>query len=327
MPTVDVVIVNYNAGAWLGRVVSALHAQTFRDFRAIIIDNGSTDGSLDGLPEGPTSIEVLRTGANLGFAAGNNLAIRNWAKAEWLLLLNPDAFPRFDCLERLMAAARSHPEYRFFGCRMLDGRDPTKLDGVGDVYHVSGLVWREGHGCADGPAYDASGEIFAPCAAAALYRTRDVLDAGLFDEDFFCYVEDVDLGFRLRLYGVRCVYVPDAVVEHVGSGIAGTHSDFQLYHGHRNLVWTYVKNMPGWLFWFYLPSHLLLNFASLIAFTLGGKGGPLWRAKRDAVKGLRRAWTKRREIQQRRVSRLRDLRRAMRGGLIRKPCRERGPVA
>jgi GT2 family glycosyltransferase len=114
--------------------------------------------------------------------------------------------------------------------------------------------------------------------------------------------------------------VPTAVVEHVGSAVVGTRSDFQLYHGHRNLAWAYVKNMPGWLFWLYLPYHLILNLYSLIAFSLRGQGNSLWRAKRDAVMGLGRVWAKRREIQARRVAAPSDLRRVMRGGLIRKPC-------
>ena len=247
-PLADVVIVNYNGGAYLERTLATLHAQTLRDFRIIVVDNGSTDGSVDSLPTGPMETVIVRVGRNLGFAAGNNLAIREHVRAEWLVLLNPDAFPRPDWLERFIDAARANPDYSFFGCRMLDANDPTRLDGVGDVYHVSGLPWRDGHGCPDGPAYDASCEIFAPCAAAALYRTRDVVEAGAFDEDFFCYTEDVDLGFRLRLLGHRCLYVPTAVVEHVGSGITGVRSDFQLYHGHRNLAWTYLKNMPGLAF-------------------------------------------------------------------------------
>ena len=322
MPLVDVVIVNYNAGPMLARTIAALHRQTLREFRVVIIDNGSTDDSLERLPAGPAPVEIVRAGANLGFAAGNNLALRRYVGAEWVALLNPDAFPRPDWLSKLLAAAREYPAFKFFGSKLVDAGDPARLDGVGDVYHVSGLFWRDGHGCACSAAYGAPEEVFSPCAAAALYRTQEVIEAGGFDEDFFCYAEDVDLGFRLRLYGHRCLYVPDAVVEHVGSAIAGTRSDFQLYHGHRNLMWTYVKNMPGRLFWVYLPYHVVLNLYSLIAFTIRGQGKPLWRAKRDAVKGLRHFWAKRREIQARRVSAPNDLRRVMRGGLIRKPCRK-----
>jgi GT2 family glycosyltransferase len=321
MPLLDVVIVNYNAGPWLARVVASLHVQTFTDFRVVIVDNGSTDDSLGQLPQGPIAVKVVRAGKNLGFAAANNLAIREHVKAQWLVLLNPDAFPRPDWLEKLLAAAHAHPEFRFFGCRMLDASDPSKLDGVGDIYHVSGLHWRDGHHCPDSPAYLEPGEIFAPCAAAAMYRTKDIVDAGLLDEDFFCYAEDVDLGFRLRLLGHRCLFVPDAVIEHIGSGITGRLSDFSLYHGHRNLIWVYVKNMPGWLFWAYLPYHLLLNLYSLFIFTLRGRGGPLWNAKRDGVRYLGREWRKRRKIQARRVVSVHDLRRQMRGGLIVKRCR------
>ncbi len=320
MPLVDVVIVNYNGGPYLRRAVAALQAQTFRDFRIIVVDNASSDDSLEALPADPTPLEVVRATANLGFAGGNNLAIRDHVEAEWLALLNPDAFPRPDWLERLVAAAERHREFAFFGCRMVDATDPTRLDGVGDAYHVSGMHWRDGHGCADGPAYDLPEEIFGPCAAAALYRTADVRRVGAFDEDFFCYAEDVDLAFRLRLDGLRCRYVPDAVVEHMGSGIVGFRSDFARYHAHRNLVWAYVKNMPGALFWLYLPYHLLLNVATLALFTLQGRW-VVWRAKRDALLGLAACWHKRRAVQQARRVPPAAVRAVLRGGLPRRACR------
>jgi GT2 family glycosyltransferase len=145
-------------------------------------------------------------------------------------------------------------------------------------------------------------EVFAPCAAAALYRRSTVVDVGGFDEKFFCYVEDVDLGFRLRLAGHRCLYVPQAVATHVGSAATGKKSDFCVYHGHRNLVWTFVKNMPGILFWLLLPLHVLLNLLTIAWFALGGRGGVIWRAKRDALLGLPKMWRKRQCIQKARVA-------------------------
>lgn len=323
MALVDVVVVNYNAGAYLARAVTALQKQTLRDFRIVIVDNGSTDGSLERLPAGAIPVEVVRAGRNLGFAAGNNLALRRHCTAEWLALLNPDAFPHDNWLERLLAAAERNPEYSLFGSKMLSASDNDLLDGAGDNYHVSGLHWREGHGCPAAGAYRRPREIFAPCAAAALYRLRDVRDAGGFDEDFFCYAEDVDLGFRLRLYGHRCLYVPEAVVEHVGSGLTGTHSDFTLYHAHRNLVWAYAKNMPGWLFWVYLPYHALLNLFSLALFTVRGHGIALWRAKRDALRALPREWAKRKTIQEKRKVRPAELLRQMARGLPVRRCQPR----
>jgi GT2 family glycosyltransferase len=326
MSSVDVIIVNYNSGALLARAVAALQAQTYTALRVIVVDNDSRDDSLARIAPGPRPVEIVRANTNLGFAGGNNLALRAHTRAPWVALLNPDAFPRPDWLERLMHAAAAHPQFSFFGSRALCAADPARLDGAGDIYHVSGLHWRDGHGCADCAEYGEAREIFTPCAAAALYRTREVIAAGAFDDDFFCYAEDVDLGFRLRLQGRRCLYVPDAVVEHVGSAIAGVRSDFSLYHGHRNLVWVYVKNMPGWLFWAYLPYHALLNLYSIGVFTLRGQGGPLWRAKRDAIKGLRRQLRKRKAIQAHRCVSWRAVLPLMQRGLPDKACRCAGTI-
>jgi GT2 family glycosyltransferase len=326
MSSVDVVIVNYNAGPLLARAVAALQAQTFDALRIVIVDNASSDDSLSRIEPGPKPVEIVLAGTNLGFAAANNLALREHVRAPWVALLNPDAFPRRDWMERLMRAVDSNPGYAFFGCRMVNAANDRSLDGVGDVYHTSGLHWREGHGCEDCAAYQQPREIFSPCAAAALYCTREVIEAGAFDEDFFCFAEDVDLGFRLRLYGHRCLYVPDAVVHHVGSAITGVRSDFSLYHGHRNLVWVYVKNMPGWLFWAYLPYHLLLNVYSVCAFTLRGQGAPLWRAKRDALKGLWRHVAKRKAVQARRISGCSALLALMQRGLPDKACKAARPA-
>jgi GT2 family glycosyltransferase len=111
--------------------------------------------------------------------------------------------------------------------------------------------------------------------------------AGNFDEDFFCYFEDVDLGFRLRLSGYRCLFVPGAVAQHVGSGTSGgQHSDFATYHGHRNIVWTFVKNMPGVLFWLLLPLHLALNVVTLFWFAGHGRAGVIFRGQTGCHIGI-----------------------------------------
>jgi GT2 family glycosyltransferase len=143
--------------------------------------------------------------------------------------------------------------------------------------------------------------LFSPCAAAALYRRDALVEAGGFDERFFCYFEDVDLGFRLRLLGHQGKQVDNAVVRHMGSAITGRLSEFTLYHIQRNLVWTYVKNMPTGLLLLYLPQHLLLNLAGLVALWRRGKGQVVLRAKWDALKGLPAVLVQRREIQRRRV--------------------------
>ena len=313
---VAVIIVNFNSGPLLGECLRHVRAQTRRPERIIVVDNASDDGSVDRLEGDCPELEIVRSDHNLGFAAANNLAARRAGEVEWLALLNPDAFPEPDWLERLLAAARAHPECASLGARLVDAGDSARLDGTGDAYHVSGLAWRRDHGKPTGAGASQAGEIFAPCAAAALYRRAAFFEAGGFDEDYFCYFEDVDLGFRLRLLGYGCRYAPDAVVRHVGSAVTGRRSPFSLYHGHRNLVWTWCKNMPGPLFWLYLPQHLLLNLGSLLWFALRGQGAALLRAKRDALRGLPRCWRQRKAIQSRRRVSAWRLRRMMSHGLL-----------
>lgn len=311
---VTVVVVNWNSGPLLSRCLAALSAQTRRPERVVVVDNGSTDGSC---PEDDAArpLRVLRLGTNTGFAAGSNRGIREAGDCEAVALLNPDAFPEPRWLEALLAAAEAHPGHVAFGSRMLAGT-PGLLDGIGDAYHVSGRPWRVGHHRAPSEAAEEA-EIFSPCAAAALYRRAELLEAGGFDERYFCYVEDVDLGFRLRLRGGRCLYVPEAVVTHVGSATSGAHSDFSLYHGHRNLVWTFFKDMPWPLLVAYLPQHLALNLFTVAWFAARGRAGPLLRAKRDALRGLPAVLRERRRIQAGRRVGAWALRQVMSRGLLR----------
>ena len=124
---------------------------------------------------------------------------------------------------------------------------------------------------------------------------------GGLDERFFCYVEDVDLGFRLQLAGRPCCYVADAVVHHLGSASSGVGSDFAVYHGHRNLEWLFLKNMPAPLLWRYLPLHLVTWPLLLVWFTARGRGWSFVRAKWDAVRGMGEAWRARTAVQALRV--------------------------
>ena len=300
---VSVIIVNWNGEQFLERCLLALMDQTVKPHEIILVDNASSDGSLEIARRFPI-VRLMALDQNTGFACGNNLAIEAASnESEWIALINPDAFAEPRWLEDLLASAQSNPGFDVFGSKLVNAADPTMLDGTGDAYHLSGLVWRMGHGMPVSADAEGEHEVFSPCAAAALYRRSPLREIGGFDEDYFCYVEDVDLGFRLRLAGYRCFYVPQSVVHHVGSGTTGgPHSDFALYHGHRNLVWTYVKNMPVILLWLLLPLHVVMNLTSLFLFAYRGRGGVIWRAKRDALLGLPKMWRKRQQIQKTRVA-------------------------
>nr|NJM01483.1 glycosyltransferase family 2 protein [Desulfobacula sp.] len=292
---ISIIIVNFNGHKLLEKCLHHVEAQTVLPEQVFVVDNASTDGSLD-IPGISGRVTVMRLADNVGFAKANNLALAR-CRTPFVALLNPDAFPAPDWLERLLAAASVYPEYSMFGSRLVSSTNPELLDGDGDQYHISGLVWREGHGFDFKPEQE-PWEVFSPCAAAAMYRTEALRQAGGFDEDFFCYVEDVDLGFRLRLLGHRCLQVPDAVVQHMGSATTGgQHSDFAIYHGHRNLVWTFFKNMPGVLFWLLLPLHVTVNLAALFWFSTRGQGRVIFKSKRDALSGLPCIWGKRCYVQ------------------------------
>jgi GT2 family glycosyltransferase len=297
--SVSIIIVNYNSSSLLGKCWDHLAAQTILPNQIFVVDNASTDGFED-ITKFLSTATVIRLEKNIGFATANNLAVAQ-CSTDWVVLLNPDAFPDPEWLERLLAAASKYPACAMFGSRLVSWGNSHLLDGDGDQYHVTGLVWREGHGFEFTPEKE-PWEIFSPCAAAAMYRTAALRQAGGFDDDFFCYLEDVDLGFRLRLLGHHCLQVPDAIVYHMGSATTGgQHSDFAVYHGHRNLVWTFFKNMPSFFLWLFLPLHMAGNLASVIWYSLKGQAGVILKAKKDALSGLMHMWRKRRRIQEKRV--------------------------
>ena len=134
-----------------------------------------------------------------------------------------------------------------------------------------------------------------------MYRTASFKAVGGFDESFFCYLEDIDLGFRMQLRGYTGLYVPDALVYHIGSAISGIQSDFSVYHGHRNLVWAYIKNMPLPILLITLPYHLLLNMLSIVYFVYRGQGRIILKAKKDALLGIPEILKKRHKVQSNRL--------------------------
>ena len=285
-PKASVIIVNYNGGEWLSRCVEALAAQSEADFEAFLVDNGSTDGSLERLPKLDTRFEIIRAGENLGFAAANNLAAKK-ARADWLVMLNPDAFPHIDWLECGLKETQAEG-VTMVGSLQYMALEPGILDGVGDFYHASGLAWRAGFGHPIAHAPSESFEAFAPCGAGAFYHREAYLKLGGFDERYFCYFEDVDLGYRMRLVGGRCVQSVHAKIDHVSSGISGRASEFAVYHGTRNRIWTFYKNTPYALGAFLQFPHLAMNL--FILFWAGLRSGRFMPTLRGVWDGYIGAW-------------------------------------
>lgn len=297
-PLVSIILVYWNHARYLQDCLDCLSLQTVQDFEIFIIDNGSNEDAAKDLEQKypQLRIHIERFPSNKGFARANNWGVKI-ARGEWLALLNTDAFPEPDWLEKLLDAAHRHPEFTFFSSRQIQFHQPDTLDGAGDEYHISGLAWRRFYNY-PAQAYGLQEEeVFSACAAAALYKRQDFLEVEGFDESYFSYFEDVDLSFRLRLAGGRCLYVPQAVVHHIGAASTGKTSNFAIYYGQRNLVWTFFKNMPGFLFWLYLPLHIFANVLLTISILLKRRGTTIVRAKWDALYCLPAIIRKRRKTQ------------------------------
>jgi GT2 family glycosyltransferase len=262
-----------------------------------MVDNGSEDGSLELVQNNYPEIKTVALPENLGFSVANNIAIQS-VQTEYVALLNNDAVPHPEWLATLVSAFESHPKAGFAASKMLLYDNPGRIDRAGDVYTKAATALLRGRGQTS-DQYSRQEWIFGACAGAALYRKQMLDDIGLFDEDFFLLYEDVDLSFRAQLRGYKCLYVPEAVVYHRASSSIGNDSSISVYYSHRNLEWVYIHNMPAGLIKKTILSHFIYIIVSFLFFLSKGRGMNFIRAKWDALKGLKRALEKRRQIQSR----------------------------
>jgi N-acetylglucosaminyl-diphospho-decaprenol L-rhamnosyltransferase len=309
-PAVSIVVVVYESGPTLSQCLAAVRAQTFRDSEILLVDNASSDRVAQAAAKADPAIRLIENAENLGFAAAVNQGAKA-AKGRWLALLNPDAFANPDWLERLVAATAANPGVHSFTSRQLMADDPSKLDGLGDVMALAGYPFRGGYTHPDPGALEA-GWVFSACGGAMLIERDLFLAVGGFDERLFCYCEDVDLGYRLRLIGEPTLLVPDAVVRHVGSASSGgRRSDFAVFHGTRNRFWVFVKDTPAVLFWLTLPLHIL---ATLVLFARHATRGEIVTPVRGLASGIKHvgvALDARREAQATRTASSWEIARAM----------------
>jgi GT2 family glycosyltransferase len=314
VPEISVIVVNHNGRRWLEPCLSALTGQAADATEIILVDNGSSDGSAELVRERFPGVRLHDAPTNLGFAAGNNAGAR-LARGRYLVFLNNDTVPAPGWLAALTRTLAADPTIGLATSRIVYMDDPSIIDSAGDGYLRAGGAFKRFHGQPARLA-EQSSEVFGACGAACMI-VRDVFELlGGFDEDFFMVYEDVDLSFRARLAGYRCIYVADAVVQHAGSASLGRLSKAAVFYGQRNLEWTYVKNMPWPLLLRSLPSHVLFDTAAAVRFASAGLIGPFVKAKLAAIAGLPRVLRKRRREQRRRLSTSRALWRAMEGGWI-----------
>ena len=253
---VTVVIPNWNGMAFLEDCLSSLRRQTMKDFRTIVIDNGSDDGSVDYIREHFPEVCIRAFHRNNGFCKAVNEGI-HLAKSPYVILLNNDTVCDERFVEKLYEAVDGREEVFSAASRMMQMDKPDLIDDAGDYYCALGWAFADGRGL-PGSKRMKRRQVFAACAGAAIYR-RDLL-CGLrgFDERHFAYLEDIDIGWRALRAGYVNIYEPDAVVRHAGSASTGSaYNPFKTKLAAANSVYIIRKNMPAW--------QILLNLPFLAA--------------------------------------------------------------
>lgn len=264
-PLVSAVVVNYRGRGLLAECLDSLFTQTWPRLEVILVDNGSDGEVDDALARHGERLRAIRNERNEGFARANNQAFAA-AEGEWVFLLNNDAVADPACVERLVRFAEGRPEVGMLACRVLRYDRPNIFDSAGLLLYPDGVCRPRGWEEKDLGQYDRPEEVLAPHGCAAAYRRAMLEELGGFDEDYFAYLEDLDLGMRGWLAGWTGWYVPDAVVRHKKSATAGNYSKFKAYHVERNRIWNAVKLLPRFLLLmsplFTLNRYLLQGYAA-----------------------------------------------------------------
>jgi GT2 family glycosyltransferase len=289
---VSVIIVNYNGKVYLDDCIISLIEQTYPAIEIVFVDNGSNDHSIDHVKKKFPFVKIIDNKENLGFVKGVNIGI-NHARGEFIATLNNDTKVVPGWVEELVVAINSGKNIGMCASKMLFMKYPELINSTGICISRSGACWDRGMFERDKGQYDIITEVFGPCAGAAMYRKNMLEEIGLFDDDFYAYMEDADLAFRGRLAGWKCLYVPKAVVYHVHGGTAGYGSEYTVYYGNRNIIWNTIKNYPAKLLIFSLPWIIGRNFAVIPYYILKGHGGTIIRSKIDAIKGISKILAKR----------------------------------
>ncbi len=297
---IDVIIPSYNGAALLPDCLDALRAQTRRDFRVTLVEDGGRDTTPQLLAQHYPEVHLLHLPDNRGLAAAVNAGIRA-TSGEFVVLLNNDTEADPHWLAQLVGALERFPAYAFAASKLLlyDRRD--HLHSAGDFYQTNGVPGSRGVWQADRGQYDAVSEVFGSCAGAAAYRRSALQQLArgdqVFDEDLLMYCEDVDLNLRARLHGLRTIYVPQARVYHRLSATGG--GKLASYQCGRNFLLVWIKNMPGALLRRYWPQFLFAQ-AGYALHSLRHIREPAARARlRGQIAGLRALpgfWAKRRHL-------------------------------
>ncbi|MBX9689821.1 MAG: glycosyltransferase family 2 protein [Candidatus Obscuribacterales bacterium] len=298
---VSVVIPNWNGKKFLKACLDSLIASRYSQIEVVMVDNGSVDGSVEYLEENYPQLKLVKFPHNTGFSVAVNAGIRNSA-GEFIALLNNDTVVDENWISRMVEVMRQHPEIGSTGCKMLAYDDHSLLDGAGDGYRRGGLPGRIGHREIDKGQFDQERYILGPCGGAALYRRSMLDDIGLFDEDYFAYLEDVDIGLRAQAAGYKCLYVPDAIMYHLGCGTTGSgYHPLVVKLSAQNNWNTIVKNIPISLLFRFMPQIIYWQaYYFAVVIVRGGQVLPWLAGTWNAIKLMPKMLQKRELINRKR---------------------------
>ena len=251
---VTIVIPNYNGKHFMEPCLSSLSEQTYKNFHILVVDNASSDGSIEYMEENYPDIELIKLQKNFGFSKAVNIGIQH-SRTPYVILLNNDTTVDTRYVEEMVKAIEKSPKIFSVSSKMIQMYHPELIDSAGDLYTLLG--WGVCRGCGRPVSnYQKYDEIFTACAGAAIYRRSVFDEIGYFDQNHFAYLEDIDIGYRARIYGYYNMYCPTALVYHVGSGTSGSkYNSFKVKLAARNNLYLNYKNMPA--------LQLVLNFIPL----------------------------------------------------------------
>jgi GT2 family glycosyltransferase len=309
-PLVSVIIVNWNGRRYLDTCLSSLKAQTFSDYEVILVDNGSTDGSMDFIEQHYRDfLSVISLPENRGFTGGNNAGIAR-ARGIYVALLNNDTEVDREWLARLVDCIQSDDRIGMAGSKILNYDRREEIDNTGHLIYPDGLNRGRGRLERDHGQYDFQTEILFPSGCAALYQKKMLDEVGGFDETFFAYGDDADIGLHGRFLGYQAAYCPKAVVFHRYSGTSGMYSTAKAFYVERNRLWVLIKYFP--LEWILISPYFTMKRLFLQGYgiiTGRGAAGKLaeeasfaviakafFGAYRSAFLGLPEMLTKRKKI-------------------------------
>jgi hypothetical protein len=292
---VAIVITNWNGRSHLEPLLRSILGQSYQDFEIYIVDNASTDGSVEMLRQCFPQVRIIQNETNLGLCAANNRAILTTA-AEFVLILNNDTELEPDCLEQLVQAIKMEPTIGMCATKMLLTDQRHMVESAGIVVDRAGIAWGLESGGRDSITAKMPAPVFGACGGAALYRRSMLLEIGLFDEDFFVYFEDADVAWRGQWAGWGCVYVPGAVAYHAHSATIKEGSPFKTRLLGRNKIWLIAKNYPWPQLLWYSPVILLYELMSLGYNFLSGRGFIALKARFEALRRLPEMLAKRRRL-------------------------------